>query len=486
MRYPIDYDRVTKYLEIFGEEIVRFSKMTIDDIRKHSTRDDFMCVLPRTESIDREITIGIEGLNCVYKISDLFLENHLRKEDFYEDQVHSELKRHIVEHLICCDHEPNDDDLSDMFHSLSKTLENACFALTHHIPCVVTEDYNPNRFHIGPVKFVRSEIFLREKDELLVERARVSIERVNKARKETNKLKGNDKLKDIDSCPTVDAVREFFSAYPWIALVKTKSSHEEVSRNHAIAAVQGALDFLCIFIRRRFARHMRIAYYGGEPRKTAFCHEDETNKIHCSFSTSVKSVLLPDDWFEHLSKQNKWFHTLGGHAIEAIANGLHPAPLWQRYLDALRWFGEAIRDDYIPGRIAKYTTCLERLVISGSGRVRKKFSNRVALLLLGPQSHHLYELKRTEVDEFYGVRCDIVHGDELPNEDILIKADSHGEMYCKDALVRAGDLFSAITRQSSATDAGLAEAFERLHANKPLFDNNLSDPQSTPNPPPPE
>lgn len=212
---------------------------------------------------------------------------------------------------------------------------------------------------------------------------------------------------------------------------------------------------------------MRIGYGAMEPAQKAWLSETHEGTLLFSHSSSMQGVAMGEGWTEAIDRNWKWFFTLGGHLLHSLTTAAAPDSIWIRYLDALRWYGEAIRDDHLPSQIAKYSACMERLVITGNGKnVSSKLVFRMALLLKGSNLKYPQEELTSDLAKFYELRCEIMHGDDLPDAKRLEWGGMYGDYFCANGLIRAMDLFHCLTTKNQTTDVSLGVAFDKLGKSK--------------------
>lgn len=104
--------------------------------------------------------------------------------------------------------------------------------------------------------------------------------------------------------------------------------------------------------------------------------------------------------------------------IQDISKNSVTTGLSQRFLDAVSWYGEAVREKSEHVRVVKYITCLERLLLFDGGGIKNKISNRATALVA-----RIMEMEPEEIEELwnffigaYNLRSDVLHGCISPLE----------------------------------------------------------------------
>src|SRR6267154_1430529 len=95
----------------------------------------------------------------------------------------------------------------DLFDEAMRRIDSELKLLTHHVPCAVVAHEKPERFQIGPVYFVRRDIFLKANEAAL--------------RAAQESWAGYDW--------GFEALRQFFSQFEWVASVTVQAAEPAVS-----------------------------------------------------------------------------------------------------------------------------------------------------------------------------------------------------------------------------------------------------------------
>lgn len=138
----------------------------------------------------------------------------------------------------------------------------------------------------------------------------------------------------------------------------------------------------------------------------------------------------------------------GGQLLSAFADLLHtiadPAgtdPVAERIVDALGWYGLAMRESEPAARIVLFVNALERLTVTGDhqgvgDRVVRASAKLAAAAATAEGSGHETDWE-TLSDRVYEVRCDLVHGTRSPFDGDLAREAALGERLTRHALIGA-------------------------------------------------
>jgi hypothetical protein len=139
-------------------------------------------------------------------------------------------------------------------------------------------------------------------------------------------------------------------------------------------------------------------------------------------------------------------HYLGfaGTTLEVTTDPDLMGPLCYRFLDALSWFGQAVRETSDAARFVKFITAIERIVITNEDDRTETVKKRAAALCWEPDSERkLYQLSE-RIGELYALRSKLVHGDISPFDE-RIGVELYGcEAVARRVLLRGLSFFQTI------------------------------------------
>lgn len=463
MRYPIDYAIAWDHINFIASEAVRFARMSVAELMANNPPSDLLCTLPSVGKDRGPVVVGFRASRRVYDLCMLYLERNSNRDDYDSHIVVKEMEKCLSDGVLFAGRSVNDDDLSLLLYNLSSVLDAKRVCLIHHIPCVTVAETRPSQFSIGPVVFTLTTQFMSEKTEAIEDSEASYVEKVNSARAEAGLEPMPSTTNGGSPSPYVREFRQFFSRFPWTASVPIDACHPKVSETRATITVQAAIDLLCVATRGDRGQRMRMGYSAAAPHRSARLSETADGKLFFSHRSNLEGAVFGDGWHDALMTNWKWFYSIGGHALGYLPRGSVLPPIWRRYFDALRWYGEGIRDGHPPGQIVKFAACLERLVLTGHrNAITKKMSSRIGTLLGRNDPGYPQDAIRRDVERLYQIRGEIMHGSDIPKRDDLEWARSRGDYICTESLIRGLDLFASLSQQNAFTDAELGGAFNAL------------------------
>lgn len=267
---------------------------------------------------------------------------------------------------------------------------------THFIPCHLVFVQDPPHFAIGPVRFLSKASFRARLARLLWESRTF--------------YRGSHRL--------LRDTRTYYASFGWVAELDIANCDRKTSAARALEVVTRAIDCLHLLIGPGHSRRMRV----GGP--------DLTRDLRGSVSVSADGlgyevsfptaghVGFEEGWFA-LFKED-WTHELGlcALALEAAIDPRLERPLSHRFLDAIHWYGEAVRDPNPAARVVKYITALERMLMT-EGRneeIAATIAERVAALCCERGSVASYTQWHADAHTAYSLRSRLVHGSLSPKE----------------------------------------------------------------------
>jgi hypothetical protein len=265
-----------------------------------------------------------------------------------------------------------------------------CSARTHFIPCHLVFVQDPVHFAIGPVRFLTKALF----------RSRLA-HRIWASRAE---LRGKHHfLRDI---------KGYYGSFGWVAEIDIADCDQKTSSARALDVATRAIDCLHLLIGPGHSRKMRV---GGpdlarDLRGSVSANADGLRYV-VSFPTAGH-VGFEKGWYAQFELARSRELVLCALALEAAVNPGLRRPLSDRFIDAIHWFGEAVRDPNPAARVVKYITALERMLMT-EGRneaIAPTIAERVAALCCERGSVVSYAQWRADAQTAYALRSKLVHG----------------------------------------------------------------------------
>jgi len=386
-------------VEFILSECVRFSKMDSADLQ-NIPAFEALSFLPHPSG--RGIMIcGVSAYQRIGDIADLAISRSLYTGRIHRQSVIEKLKQVIVQRFLCELRELEAREVSKAVNWAINSAAKGTSDTVHLIPCHLGHTKNPEKFSIGPVMFERTDS--------VIHRLRADFDDfVDREPNENNK----DTARFYR-----DKSIEYYNTFGWIAEIKIAGCDNLISESRATRIVQYAIDCVHLLVGSHHSKHIRIGGPSFAPDRRAKIVLNAEGKLSISASVDWLSDGLPEGWWKALnSKDRVELLALIGCAIEAGCGLPHPAPLAQRFLDAVSWFGEAVRDPFRASRLIKYVTAIERILSTkNEEKLAETLADRgsaMAMIVEGDSR----EVMRRKFKSVYDLRSRLVHGSRSPHD----------------------------------------------------------------------
>lgn len=272
----------------------------------------------------------------------------------------------------------------------SRLASQECKTTTHFIPCHLMLVQEPETFSVGPVRFMTKKRFRSEIAKALWA--------------ERRDLRRDRKI--------VRDAASYYRNFGWVAEVTIPMCDKGTSEVVARRAITSALDCLHLLLGPEHSRKMRIGGPGLQhDKRGGFKITDGGLELQASYG-GPGHVGYDENWFK-LFDRDDYGNAIGlcGLALEAAVNPDLDRPLSRRFLDAVAWFGEAVREESPAARVVKYVTALERMLMTDEANdIAKLVSERVAAVCFDIPSGESFEKWRSDTQRAYALRSKLVHG----------------------------------------------------------------------------
>lgn len=257
-------------------------------------------------------------------------------------------------------------------------------------PCILPDDSEADHFSIGPILFTRTSQFFEKKKKLFEEY--------------TSSMEG-----DINGTRVLlhNDLSKYYQPHPWVAEIEISDFEKEKSAEIANLGFNTALNILRLLFHWQQAGRIRHGRTRQWDTKTAMLTE-ENGKIDISSQGGweygdekgwVQKVMCGD--------AAAWLSTAGD-LIPKLLSGEEVPLLYQRYISALWWYGEAMVQEDVPYlKVVSLSNALEAFLKTSKYKISSQISKRATLFLSMQNSTEDWE---SLVTEFYTVRSDVVHG----------------------------------------------------------------------------
>lgn len=388
-------DLVVAVAFVLGE-VERLQKILRDGGLAALPRDDAMHWLPDAPDTGAHILCGRAASRRV-----ALLAEHAGRAAKVTDQVQAKsLDRHvrtlISSRFLAAKRPVTLREVERVLAEAGKLAAAERSARTHFIPCHLVFVQDPPQFAIGPVRFLNKAHF----------RSRLA------------RLLWSSRAFYRGSHRLLRDTRGYYASFGWVAELDIADCDRKTSGARALEVVTRAIDCLHLLIGPGHSRKMRV----GGP--------DLTRDLRGSVSADAEGlgyqVTFPTAG--HVGFENGWFALFEEHrgselalcavALEAAVDPGLARPLSDRFLDAIHWYGEAVRDPNPAARVVKYVTALERMLMTeeSNAKIASTIAERVAALCCEPGSVASHAQWHDDAQTAYSLRSKLVHGSLSPKE----------------------------------------------------------------------
>ena len=209
-----------------------------------------------------------------------------------------------------------------------------------------------------------------------------------------------------------DKCDAYLQAFSDVAQVTIPDCDPPTSRRIAEEAIQAAINTLHLLAGAYPTEDTRAGGPAMASIETASIALKEDGKILLSWKKSWEGAGIHSKFWATLSEpQRAQRMDALSVAISTIINRTDPQFVAARFLDAVAWYSDAVRERSKPAAIVKYLTAMERLLWTGETGpgVTRRLSERTAALCFSAVDWDFEQLE-AEVREAYDLRSGIVHG----------------------------------------------------------------------------
>lgn len=384
------------------EDLVRIQKLFREDSDAARAEIDPWLMLPHPSGngfmmASKEASRRLEKLAERARAS-LRLERRVTLEN-----VKDALKPELVKRFVTEGRNVSASEADKLLSWSAKAALRDCKDRTFYLPVRFTFASEPEHLQLGPVALMTREFAGRK----LVPSMRDWLR------------KGDPKDKRRGSRRHLQQALDYYRNFKWVAEVTIHGCDGKTAEAAAQKAVQSALDILHIILSRRHTRRLRIGGPGLASDKQAGFMLVEGEGLTVSTSHGgFEEVGFADGWSAELKREDiAEMIRLAGIALNCRADLTINRPMSERYLDAAKWFGEAVRDPSMSSQAVKYVTAIERIVTAGKTEaIEETVATRTADLLFHPEHSDLWKQHYDKTRRAYKLRSDLVHGSISPHD----------------------------------------------------------------------
>jgi hypothetical protein len=419
------------------KEVKRFTGLSIHDIQGLS-REDLIPSLPHPSG-DGVLLCGRAAAERIELLAKRYLAKHLLSSRISPNEVVERFGDEFSRRFIGECREVNN---AEVEAALSAAVTSAAMKIadvTHFLPCHLTEDAYPDSISIGPVHFRTREAFF----ELIQRELDRSVEPCgdgSSAEDVAPKEIGNDLTRLLR-----DQAVNYYKGFKWVAEVQVRGCDQEVSLKRAELAVFSAVNVLHLLLGAFYSDSMRVGGPRLEPDLRGRISRGGDGAVEIIVSRAPVGQPLDSRWWEFISAGDGR-HYLGcaGITLEVTTDPDLMRPLCYRFLDALSWFGQAVRETSDAARFVKFITAIERIVVTNEDDRTETVKRRGAALCWEPNSERkVYQLSE-RIGELYALRSKLVHGDISPFDERIGVELYECETVARRVLLRGLSFFQTI------------------------------------------
>lgn len=361
-------------------------------------------------------------------------------------------KRELVERFLKRKRPIDAREIDKLLSAVAKGAKRKCSTLVHFIPCHLMASEEPDQFDLGPVKFRRRSAL------------RQALREVCRGRRLADEQTGPSNLRRDLLCLSL----RYYRSFQWVAVVRVEDCDPDTSEAIATRAVTSALDCLHLLFGAFATDRMRLRGPAVRNDVRATLVADAYGNLHSSvLEERTGQGGFGPGWSKSLAKPEiqkplEWFAV----ALEAVVDPSVSRPLSRRFLNAVHWYGEAVRQERGSTRVVQFATALETMMMTGEVQdITVVLSKRSAAFLCDPREPGAFGLQQERVRRFYKLRSKIVHG-ELPPRDVSIgRGVVEGAELCREALLNCLDHFGPHLRRETVKSSELEGWFNQVTAN---------------------
>jgi len=265
---------------------------------------------------------------------------------------------------------------------------------------------------------------------------------------------------------SVKLSRDYYGAFGWTADVAVLGCAPTISKRRAFLAVQSAINILALLFGNHHARRMTV----GGPQiadidRRAHITGSTSGELFISTSTGSSSASgFEEGWggFFHRADVAPLLEA-GGRALMPIVNPALKQPLAARFIDAVTWFGEAVRETSPASQVVKSVTAVEHLVLAGrTSNIETTVANRAAMLHADYEDTDFFSLRK-EMTRYYKLRSALAHGQRSPFDPEVDDLAPACLKFVEQTLLAGLALFhSANVLDRALTNESLASGYDQL------------------------
>ena len=263
------------------------------------------------------------------------------------------------------------------------------------------------------------------------------------------------------ACTLHSEATTFFSNYDWIASVVIPECSKEESAERALLAVKTALNIAKLIVGENHSDRLCTAYCKNVSKKHAKIYLDDSGFFNFSFEITSVQNSIGKNWESIFEKQAGYIFNICKSTITRIIKPTQMKDLKNRFIDALTWYGEAVSDVFLPSKLLKYITAIERMTVTNDVHVKFQVANRAGALCYILKGGSFEEWKKN-IGKLYDKRSSIVHGRHSPLDRELSKHVIEAERIANATLLQGLNHFEYLGSEAVITNKFLDAEYNKL------------------------
>lgn len=417
-------------------EIERFSKISFDQLKALS-REDLAPTLPHPGGHGK-LMCGRAAAEKIEELAKNYLAGHPLSGRLAAKEVVDLFGDELVCRFLAKGSEVNDTQIEEALSSAVSAAAAHLADVVHYIPCHLSWKEARNSFSIGPVTFHPRRVFFE-----LIETGLDRYVGLSGAPPTMDAQSRENERWLLQSLR--DQATRYYESFKWVAEVEIRGCDPEISRERAQFAVSSAVDVLHLLLGARFSVNMRAGGPRLEEDKRASIIRGGDGVVDVFVSRAPVGQVLEQNWWEVISTgDGNYYRDAAGKSLEVTTDPDLKRPLSYRFLEALSWFGQAVRETSDAAQVIKYVTSIEQMVLTGEQDVSKTVKSRAAALCWEPGGdRHLHQWS-DNIGTLYTLRSDLVHGLISPFDARVAAGVQDCEKAARCVLIRGLSYFHAI------------------------------------------
>lgn len=463
----IDAENVADITFILSEA-TRFEAMSASEVMAHirQRREDFYATLQMPNGAIR--FCGRAAYQRFEGIAERVLPSLRDAASDYDFDVFTRHLRHAFAELFL------DKRLPVTVGSIAKMINRAkdfatrdLGATTHHMPCILFYEREPDFFSVGPVEFRTNDRFLSEQSEAIQlhwQEEHDAFEAGYRQRNPAHAPAVADEEARRYADMHVAGITGFYRTYGWVSSVAIPRCHASVSKGRADRTIDAALNVLRLFFFGTYSteRYRRADAPGIAVDIREFITEND--RLTFVIRQGGRGAPAGKDWHRRLLRRHEELFRLAGAWIQHIPEGRKANDLRERYVDALHWYGDAVTDVNRGAQVVKFATALERLTMTRRLRkdIEETIKRRVALLNRDRDKMSGKQIA-SEIATVYECRSGLVHGSLSPHASAVENARQLAARLAQWSILSALQFFVVLESLGRTTRRELDAAYDEWY-----------------------